>query len=407
MKILIISQYFYPESGAGSARAHFFSKYLSKLGHKVRVLCATPNYPSGEIYTGHKNKLRSRGKLNSVEVIRTWVYPARYSSFVKRFLNYASFALSSSLELLRKEGFDVILVSSPPISVFLVGLLARFLIKTPLILDVRDVWPGAAVATGNLRTSWVINILESLERFSYKKANRIITVNEETKGIILENNQFLEGGKVEIIFNGVDLESFKQFQNQAKTKVSNELLIAYTGTIGEQHSFLTFLETLGILDKKAKNVKFSVVGEGSKRDYFTEAINEQKLKNVSFYRDLKYKDIPSLLEQYDLGLALLRSNKYLDAAYPVKTFDYMAAGKPVLVSGGLAMKKLVEENNIGFWVPAENPKALAGKILEISKMPKSTLQEMGNRGRKLVEERFNRAKQAKKLEKILLEVTKK
>ena len=135
-------------------------------------------------------------------------------------------------------------------------------------------------------------------------------------------------------------------------------------------------------------------------------IKKQKLKNVSFYRNLKYRNIPPLLENHDLGLALLRSNKYLDAAYPVKTFDYMAAGKPVLVSGGLAMKKLVEDNDIGFWVPAEDPKALSLKIMEISKLPKSKLREMGERGRKLVEERFNRAEQAKKLEKILEEVVK-
>src|SRR3989344_5335936 len=139
MKILIISQYFYPESGAGSARAYFFAKYLTELGHEVKVLCANPNYPSGSIYRGFKNKLRTEENLQEINVVRTLVYPARYSSFAKRFLNYASFAFSSSLEILREESFDVVLVSSPPISVFLVGLLARLVKGTPLVLDVRDV----------------------------------------------------------------------------------------------------------------------------------------------------------------------------------------------------------------------------------------------------------------------------
>ncbi|MEX0616509.1 MAG: glycosyltransferase family 4 protein [Candidatus Woykebacteria bacterium] len=405
MKILIISQYFYPESGAGSSRAYFFAKYLTELGHSIKVLCATPNYPSGEVYKGYKNSWRNKENLSGINVIRTLVYPARYSGFAKRFFNYASFTFSSSAELLRGEDFDVILVSSPPISVFLVGLLARNVKKTPLVLDVRDVWPGAAVATGNLKTKWVVKALETLEKLSYKKANKIVTVNEETKGILLENNDFLEKENVEVVFNGVDLELFKQIpKHSIKTKNTVTLSIVYTGTIGEQHSFSTFLETLSMLNKKAKNVKFSVIGEGSKRDYFIEAIDEKKLSNISFRRDLKYRDIPSLLNNYDLGLALLRSNKYLDSAYPVKTFDYMAAGKPVLVSGGLAMRKLVEENKIGFWVPAEDPKALASKVIEISRLPRNKLWEMGERGRKLVEERFNRAEQAKKLEKILEDV---
>jgi len=135
-----------------------------------------------------------------------------------------------------------------------------------------------------------------------------------------------------------------------------------------------------------------------------EAIEKKRLNNIILKDVIPYDEVVTYLKNADLGLTLLKKNKYLDAAYPVKAFDYMAAAMPILVSGGLAMKKLIEENEIGFWVNAEKPEELASKILEISKMDKNNFQEIGKRGRKLVEERFNRAEQAKKLEKILEDV---
>ena len=408
MKILILSQYFYPESGAGSARVYSFAKYLTKFGHNVTVLCGSPNYPSGKLYEGYKNPFRFEENISGIRVIRTKVYPTKYSSFLKRLLNYVSFNLSGFLEILRGEQFDVILASSPPITVLSLGLAAKFFKKKPLVFDIRDVWPGAAVASGNLKSKNLIKVLEGFERYSYKLASKILTINKETASLILENNDFLDHNKVEEVYNGVDLETvdlyLKNDQVINSSSSRDTLRIVYPGTIGEQFSVSTFIKAIQRVNKEDERIKFLIIAEGSKKSFFEQEIENLNLKNVEFFKMKKYEDLIPLIKRIDLGITILRENKYLDAAYPVKAFDYMAASKPILVSGGLAMKKLIEENQVGFWVPAEKPKALAGKILEISNMPKTELEEMGKRGRKLVEKEFNREKQAKKLEQILKEM---
>ncbi len=408
MKILIISQYFYPESGAASARAYFFAKYLKSFGHEVTVLCASPNYPHGNIYDGYKNARREE-YVDGIRVKRTLIFPTKYTGALRRFLNYLSFSASSSTELFRNEDYDVVLASSPPIFVFAIGLLAKKLKKSPLVVDIRDVWPGVLVDTGSLKFGPAISILEALEGRAYKSASKIATVNEETKDLILRNNSFLDSKKLDVVFNGVDVESFdKLVEKKAKFSVnknSNEIMFAYLGTIGEQQSILTFGQAIKLVSKRAPDIRFIIIGDGSKKESLVDALKD--LKNVQIEGSMKYEEVLPILKNIDVGLVLVRKSRYLDNTYPVKSFDYMAAGKPILVSGSLAMKSLIDKEKFGFWVPAEEPEALASKIVEISKMPKETLEEMGNRGRKLVEGQFNREKQAQKLEKILKEIVKK
>src|SRR3990172_414827 len=194
MRILIISQYFPPEVGAGSNRNFHLATHLASKAHQVKVVCGLPNYPKGKIYSDYTLKLFHHETLNSVEIIRTFVIPTRYTSNIKRILNYSSFSISAFLASLFLK-YDLIISSSPPLSVGVVGLLLSYIKGKPLVFDIRDVWPGAAIDLGVLRSRLFIGVLKFFEKAIYKKATFLIAPTEETKEIILKDNSSLEKEK--------------------------------------------------------------------------------------------------------------------------------------------------------------------------------------------------------------------
>ena len=144
MKILIISQYFPPESGAAAQRVGSFARYLSEFGHDVTVICQTPNYPTGNIYKGFVNRLRQVRKEAGCRVVRAFTYPTKNTSFRRRFLNYLVFSVSAFLAGLFEPRPDLILISSPPLFSGGSALFLSLVKRVPLAVDVRDVWLSRA-----------------------------------------------------------------------------------------------------------------------------------------------------------------------------------------------------------------------------------------------------------------------
>ncbi|MEX0621762.1 MAG: glycosyltransferase family 4 protein [Candidatus Woykebacteria bacterium] len=401
MNILLISQYFPPEPGAGTGRVSYYAKLLKELGHEVMILCGIPNYSDGKIHKGYKNRLWMKEVQDGLVIYRTLVFPTSYSSSWRRFFNYLVFTISSLAVGFFLPRADVIIASSPPPSSGLTGLMLSLLKGTPLVFEVRDVWPGAAKALGYLRNRLLLNLNIFFEKRIYDRSKYIITVTEDTKNLILRYDKKLNPNKVKIITNGVDLQIFDQVKVRTRERnLVNKFVTVYAGTLGLQQGVRTLVEAIKLLQKE-DSIKFLIIGDGADRHLLEEVKEEGNSKNVLLKPIQPYKNVVEYIKASNLGLTILKKNEYLDAAYPVKAFDYMAASKPVLVSGGLAMKKLIEENNLGIWVPPEDPKALASALIKMSKLSQEERDGMGKRGRRLVEKTFNRKKQAQELEKII------
>ena len=404
MKILILSQYFRPETGAGSERVSSLADYLTAEGHLVRVISGLPNYPTGILYPGYKLVFWKREEAFGIKITRSLVFPTKYSSTIRRLTNYFSFMFSAFLTGLFETKSDVIIASSPPLTVGLVGLLLSYLYRKPLVFEPRDVWPGAAVELGVLKNKLIISVARSLERAIYKRASFIITPTAATKKILLADNPFLTEDRVKVSANSVDLERFDS-QRIASTivdkyKKPSNFLIVYTGTIGLQQGMSTLIGAAKLL-KNEKQILFLLVGEGVDKEKITKEKEKFNLTNIILSPSVDYSEIPSILAKADAGLALLKKNRYQDAALAVKTFDYMAAGKPIIVSGGETMRKLVEENKVGFWSPPEDSGALVRQILGAAKSSKETLKALGDNGRSLVEKTYNKKKQVEAWNEVL------
>ncbi len=395
MKVLFIYQYFRPEVGAGVERVFYTVKYLKSLGHDVTVLTGIPNYPTGKIYPGYSLNFFQKEEVDGLRLIRTFVFPTKYTSAGRRLFNYFSFTVSAFLAGLFQRT-DVIIASSPPLSSGVVGLFLSILKGKPLIFEPQDVWPGAAIEIGALKNKFVIGLSRYFEKAIYKRASVIVAPTEETKQILLKDNPFLADKKVKVSANSVDLENFDAQRLQPsltdKYKKPDNFLVVYTGTLGLQQGMTTLIEAAKILRDK-KKILFLLVGEGVDKELIGKDKKKFGLDNLIFSPAVSYGEIPSILSKADAGLALLKKNRYQDAALAVKTFDYMAAGKPVIVSGGEAMRKMIEENKVGFWSLPEDPQALVETISQMANLSKEELIRRGKNGRNLVEKFFNKKKQ--------------
>jgi len=404
MRILLLNQYFIPEPGAGTSRVFYYAKFLKENGHDVTVISGVPNYPDGKIHKGYKNQPFLKEDLDGIKIYRTLVFPTKYTNNLRRFLNYLIFTISSFLVGIFIRRPDLIIASSPPPSAGVTALLLSYLKHAPLIFEVRDVWPGAAKALGFLKNPFLLQLNLFFEKRIYKRSKYLITVTEDTKEIILSENPFLLRNKIKVVTNGVDLDVFDSLKSKiSKGKIKTKFTVIYTGTLGLQQGVDTLAETATLL-KNNSNIIFLVYGDGASRGLLDEVKKKKRLDNLILNDVVSYKKVVDSIKSADLGLTILKKNKYLDAAYPVKAFDYMAAAKPILVSGSIAMKNLIEKYNLGYWVQPEKPDLLAEKILEISTQSKDKLGEFGHNGRRIIEKEFNRRKQAEKILEILDEI---
>ena len=403
MKILLISQYFPPESGAAAQRVGSFARYLAEFGHDVTVICQTPNYPIGSVYPGFSNKFRRIRKEVGYRAVRTFTYPTKNTSFIKRFINYSFFSISAFLAGMLESKPDLILISSPPLFAGGSALLLSLIKRVPLVVDVRDVWPGVAMGSSFANRAILFPMLV-LEKLLYWRAKAVVTVSEGVVDILSAENPAVKD-KFKVVYNGLDpqLVSGKKITSRGKKPENSPFVIVYSGTIGTQQPWGTLLKAAEIL-REDQGIRFVICGEGVERENLERKISELRLTNVDFFGLLSYNDSLNLIRKADLGLVLLARNRYVDPALPVKLFDYCFVGIPVMASASTFLKNFVEEAGIGFWIDPENPRKLAEKIKEISKLPRDRLAEIGSRGKKIVEDTYNRKVQARKLDEVLKNV---
>lgn len=178
MRVLVLSQYYPPEVGATQTRAHHFAAHLAKAGHDVSVVAEVPNHPKGVIFDGYRGRAVRRDVEDGVETVRVWVYTSPRKSFWRRIAFYATYminAVLAALFVLRRRP-DVIFATSPPLPVLIAARVLSICYRCPLVADIRDIWPAAGVALGELRGDRVVRAAQHLERALYRQVDAITVV---------------------------------------------------------------------------------------------------------------------------------------------------------------------------------------------------------------------------------------
>ena len=403
MQLLLIFQHFFPETGATQNRGMALAEFFAERGHDVYVIAAKPNHPEGVIWPRYKGPLFVRKEVKSFSVTYTWIFTRPAKSVANRTLSYISFMLMATLAGLRlRRRFDVVLASSPPPFLGISGWIVSRFTGARFILDVRDLWPGLAVALGELKNPAAIWLAERLERFLYSRADAITAV---TQPFCDEISRLVKPHKpVRLVMNGTTPEFFASGDSRTVTRTSrgwdDRFVLMYAGNVGLCQGLSHILNAAKLLESEAPDVLFQIVGSGPRKEQLVQEAKELGLRALEFLDRIPLEKAIAMMVCADALIVPLAANEKCEQFIPSKLFDSMAIGRPVLLSVNGEARKILEEANAGIYYPAENPRALADAILRLRDDP-GLGDALGANGRRYMARCGLRSKQIEVLQALL------
>lgn len=386
MRILIVSQYFWPEE----FRINEVAKTLVEKCFTVDVLTGKPNYPRGRLFDGYRIWGVQHQNWNGINAYRIPLL-MRGSGGFRLALNYLSFIISGLLIapwLLRKKSYDVIFIyGASPILQAIPALFLSWQKKLPTVLWVQDLWPESLTATGYVKNKAVIKIVRFLVSWIYRNTNLLL----------VQSRSFQEpvrvlAGSVPIAYypNSVD-DTFSKKTNEAHPSIEGlgkGFTVMFAGNIGKAQGVDVIIGAADIL-RDYSDIHFVVLGDGSSRSDMLRAARELQLVNLHLPGRYPLETMPAFMQSASALLVTLTDQPIFAATVPNKVQAYMAAGRPILACLNGEGARIVTEAKAGFAVPAEDAVALAHAILQLYGMPESEREQMGDNGRRYYQDHFN------------------
>lgn len=396
MHILIIHQAFASLDEPGGTRHFEFARLLASRGHKVTVIASPVSY-----ITGGQTK-QAHEEMEGVRIFRASVYEAHHKSFFHRILAFLSFMISSFWIGLGVKNVDLVWGTSPPI--FQGGtawMLAR-LKGAKFLFEVRDLWPQFAIAVGVLKNPSLIRVSEWLERFLYQQADRVMV---NSPGFI--DHLKARGAKhVELIPNGADPSMFDPDNKGNDFREANALqdkfVALYAGAHGMSNDLGVILESASLLART--NIHIVLLGDGKEKQALQMRAKEMNLSNVTFLPSVPKTEMAHALAGANACIAILKPIDEYKTTYPNKVFDYMAAGKPVVLAIDGVIRDVVQKAHCGIFVQPGSAFEMA-KALKTLAANREYSREMGSLGRKYLEKNFSRAAIGERLITLLEDLT--
>ena len=369
MHILFLTDNFPPESNAPASRTFEHCREWVRAGHQVTVITCAPNFPKGKVFDGYRNKLWQHEEMSGSRVIRVWSYITANDGFIKRILDYQSFMLSATLAAPFVRGVDVVVGTSPQFFTACAAYLVSRMKRIPFVFELRDMWPESIKAVGAMKDSAVIRILERIEMFLYRKAARIVTVTHAFKGTLIRRG--IDGTKVEVVTNGVDLSHFApQAKDTAlvqKFGLQGMFVAGYIGTHGMAHALETLLEAAQTLQQTpgAENVRLLFLGDGARKQDLEALARAMGLGNVMFLESVPKDQVVRYWSLLDVSVIHLRKTDLFTTVIPSKLFECMGMGLPVLHGVAGESADIVRREQVGEVFESENAQQLVEGLLRM------------------------------------------
>lgn len=401
MRILFLTHYFPPEVNAPASRTFEHCRTWVDHGHEVTVFTNVPNHPAGRIYPGYRNRPWQREDRAGVGVVRTLTIPAPNRGVVLRSLNYVFYALMAVLAAPFLPRTDVVVSTSPQFFCGLAGYLVSRIKRVPWVLEIRDLWPESVTTVGAMERGAVIQLLEGLEHFAYRKADRIISVTDSFVPRIAASCG--DPGKIHVVKNGVDLEFFRPDHDGGalarEIGVAGRFVAAYVGTHGMAHGLDVILDA-AVLLRERRDIVFVMAGDGAERERLMRRRDELALDNVLILGQMPKQRVADLWAITDASLVLLRNQPLFDMVLPSKIFEAMGMARPIVLGVRGESARLVAASGGGVLVEPENAAALAAAVTHLAD-DRDAARSMGAAGRRYVAEHFDRRRLAGDLEQVL------
>jgi glycosyltransferase involved in cell wall biosynthesis len=403
VKILIVTHYFPPETGAPQARLSGLAAVWAAGGDEVTVLTGMPNHPTGVIPPRYRGAIRRRERRDGYRVLRTWLYATPNEGVARKTLGHLSFMASAVLLGARASGpADVVVVSSPTFFSIGAGAALARLKRARLVVEIRDLWPAIFTELGVLISRPLIRLLERLELAAYAAADTVIVVSDGFRANLIGRG--VPAAKVHTIRNGVDPAEFDPDAaadpelRAALGAGPGDCLVLYAGTHGISQGLTSVADAAGRLAGEP-GIRFAFVGEGADKARLEQRVAERGLGRVTLRPGVPHEQVPALLAAADICLVPLRDVPLFSSFIPSKMFEYLAAGKPVV--GALAGEAAQILREAGACVVPPGDSAALAEVIRTLAADPARRAEMGRQGRCYVEKYFDRGSLARHYRKLL------
>ncbi len=394
MKVLVLSQYFAPEAGATQNRMSSFVDGLVERGHQVTVVCEQPCHPGGVFRPGYGRRPMVTERAPNRTVRRLWVAASPEKTTARRLAFYATFAAGAGATVLLGPRPDVILATSPPLPGVLAAAAAARVRRIPVVIDVRDIWPAAAEALGELSNPHLLSLFERAERWLYRLARRVtVTTRPFSRHV-----DSVAGRQVSVHVPNGALDELVELPNR-KLPAEALFTVGYAGNMGIAQGLGIVLDAAERL--RGEPLRFVLVGDGPLASELREEAARRGLENVEFRPAIPVADVATFLQSCHALLVPLRDHPLFNDFIPSKLYDAMAVGRPAVVAARGEAPALVEETGAGVVVAPEDGDALAAAVRDLAAEPERA-RDLGQSGRTAARG-LARSRQICKLEALLQE----
>ena len=362
MKILFISDNFPPEVNAPATRGYeHIQEWIKDDNVEVTVLTCVPNFPHGKAYRGYKNRFYQKENINGIKVIRVWSYMTLNSGFVKRILDYSSFAMMAFvIGLFQKT--DIIVATSPQFFTTWTAWGLHKIKRKPWIFELRDIWPESIQSVGAIKHKRILDTLEKIELGLYKSSDKVIAVTESFKSNLIGRG--IDANKIEIVTNGSNIELFSPKAKDKKLlkslNLEDKFIIGYIGTHGLAHSLDFVVKSISKVDDPS--IHFLFIGNGAMKEVIVKLAKDLGLQNITFLDSISKDLVPKYLSIIDVSLAPLKKSDTFKSVIPSKIFEASAMQKPTLLGVEGESEKIIKKYNVGLCYEPENEKDFISKL---------------------------------------------
>ena len=387
MRILVVSQYFWPEN----FRINELVCSLSKLGHEIDVLTGKPNYPEGKFYFGYSIFGKKFERWKETQIYRLPILSRGSNNKLRLVMNYLSFIVSGIIFapwMLRNKKYDVIFVyGTSPIFQAIPASFIGWIKRLPVVLWVQDLWPQSAEATGYVKSAWLLVLLEKAVRFTYVHTDLLLVQSE---AFIKPVSKLSNNTPVTYYPNSADEAFYAPSDINAPEieSLKSGFSVLFAGNIGKAQAVETILAAAEKLHAYPE-IKIVMLGSGSKEEWIRKQIDYKKITNVYLEGRFPVETMPTLMRQASILLVSLTGHPIFSLTVPNKIQAYLAVGRPIIASLNGEGARIVNEARAGLSVPAEDAEGLALAILKMYRMTDGERLQLGENGRAFFKKNFD------------------